>query len=195
MGVWNNYRGKAIPNGWSPRGGQTRSPYGPALDAGGSSSGSAVAVAAGFAPAALAAETDGSIIFPGNRAALYGIKPTVGLTEAGGGLSSIGGAIPVARSMDSVGVMAKGVWDLATVLGVIAESDESGMGQWVYHEAMEVGRAKMWRGLRIGVGPKRFFNETDLGTQVVLEVQAAIELLAASVLKWWMLKFRVWRVF
>ncbi|KAL7414392.1 amidase signature domain-containing protein [Mrakia frigida] len=82
-----NWKGN-ITNGWSARGGQTQSAYviggfAAGGDPCGSSSGSGVGVSAGFAAAALGSETDGSIICPSSRAALFGIKPTVGLTIAG----------------------------------------------------------------------------------------------------------------
>lgn len=173
MSVWSNFRANfgRIPNGWSPRGNQTRSAYGPRLDAGGSSSGSAVAVSAGFAPLALAAETDGSIIFPANRAALYGIKPTVGLTEAGGGLLSIGGAVPVARSLDSVGVMAKSVWDLTAALGLMAEDlDVPGKMGWGFWDAVETGKRDLWRGMRIGIGSRKvYFDAKTVGSLRIVE--------------------------
>jgi amidase len=54
-----------------------------------------VGVSAGFGPVALGTETDGSIICPGSRAALYGIKPTVGLV-------SRAGLIPIAHTLDTV---------------------------------------------------------------------------------------------
>ncbi|OTB04265.1 hypothetical protein M426DRAFT_11887 [Hypoxylon sp. CI-4A] len=77
--------------GWSPHGGQTISPYvGPVKEnekllghsaPGGSSTESAVSVAAGFSPLALGAETIGSIVTPSVRAALYALKPTIGIQD------------------------------------------------------------------------------------------------------------------
>ncbi len=87
-------------SGWSSRGGQTRNPY--ALDRNpcGSSSGSAVAVAANLCAAAIGTETDGSIICPSHANAIVGIKPTVGLV-------SRAGIIPIAHSQDTAGPMAR----------------------------------------------------------------------------------------
>lgn len=78
----------------------------------GSSSGSAAGVAAGFAPLALATETDGSIVQPANRAALYGIKATVGLIPTEG-------TAPWSSLTDSIGGMAKSPQDLAALLEVL----------------------------------------------------------------------------
>ncbi|KAF8243607.1 amidase signature enzyme [Wilcoxina mikolae CBS 423.85] len=172
MSVWSYFRANfgSIPSGWSPRGGQTHSAYSLSADACGSSTGSAVGVSAGFSPLALAAETDGSIICPGNRAALYAIKPTVGLTEAGGGLFSIGGAIPVARSMDSVGVMTKGVWDLVAALDVMVDDYDAGRKSWGYWDAVETGKKDLWRGLRIGVGSRKvYFDPEMVGSKRIVE--------------------------
>lgn len=86
---------------WSARGGQTQSAYvvggfAAGGDPCGSSAGSGVGTSAGFAAAALGSETDGSIICPSNRAALYGIKMTVGL-------SSRSGVVPISSTQDTTG--------------------------------------------------------------------------------------------
>ena len=85
---------------------------------GGSSSGSAAAVAAGFAPLSLATETDGSITQPAGRASLYGMKVTVGAL-------STEGTLPLSPLTDSLGGMAKTTEDLAALIGVLMETDYS----------------------------------------------------------------------
>lgn len=82
----------------------------------GSSSGSGVGVSAGFAPIAIGTETDGSIICPSNRAALFGLKPTVGLT-------SRAGIVPISGTQDSPGPMGRSAWDVAAMLTIIAGFD------------------------------------------------------------------------
>ncbi|KAL8817135.1 MAG: hypothetical protein Q9223_003980 [Gallowayella weberi] len=72
----------------------------------GSSSGSAVGVAAGFAPVSIGAETDGSMVQPATRAALYGLKASHGST-------ALGGVLPGALSFDCLGGFAKTPADLA----------------------------------------------------------------------------------
>ncbi|WP_445379534.1 amidase family protein, partial [Pseudomonas syringae] len=61
LSEWAHFRGYEVPSGWSGRGGQTRNPYDLSADTRGSSSGSAVALAAGFSPLAVGTETNGSI--------------------------------------------------------------------------------------------------------------------------------------
>lgn len=81
MSEWANFRSTHSSSGWSARVGQARNPY--VLDRSpcGSSSGSASAVAAGFAPVSVGTETDGSILCPAAMCGVVGIKPTVGLTS------------------------------------------------------------------------------------------------------------------
>lgn len=74
----------------------------------GSSTGSCVGVSAGFSPIGLGTETDGSIVQPSARAALYGLKPTPGNTE-------MEGVWMVSDVFDAVGAMAKSVTDLASI--------------------------------------------------------------------------------
>ena len=75
LSEWANFRSSRSTSGWSARGGQTRNPY--ALDRNpcGSSSGSAVAVSANLAAAAIGTETDGSILCPAAVNGLVGLKP------------------------------------------------------------------------------------------------------------------------
>src|ERR1700746_1561806 len=88
-----------MPSGYSSLGGQVRNPYAPQVDGkgvpivapGGSSSGSAAAVAAGFAAAAIGTETSGSLLSPANQNGLVTVKPTVGLIRRAG-------IIPIAAS-------------------------------------------------------------------------------------------------
>ncbi|PVH79798.1 amidase signature enzyme [Cadophora sp. DSE1049] len=107
-----NYRqvGIMLPSGWSATGGQIQSVYSPS----GSSSGSAVAVSAGYAPVSLGTETDVSLVCPAGRAALYTLKPTIGLVPQAG-------IVPVSQNFDSAGPMTKTVADLAIVLDAITD--------------------------------------------------------------------------
>ncbi len=116
LSEWANFRSTHSTSGWSSRGGQTRNPY--ALDRNpcGSSSGSAVAVAADLCAAAIGTETDGSIICPAHANGIVGLKPTVGLV-------SRAGIIPIAHSQDTAGPMARSVADAARLLGVLAGPD------------------------------------------------------------------------
>lgn len=130
------WKGFGVTTGWSALGGQTQSPYivGGFKDGdkllghsapGGSSSGSAAGVAAGFSPLALATETDGSIVQPSNRAALYGMKATVGRIPTKG-------TAPWSPVTDSIGGMAKSPQNLATLFNVLLQtkSEDPLTGTW-----------------------------------------------------------------
>ena len=116
LSEWANFRSSRSTSGWSSRGGQTRNPY--ALDRNpcGSSSGSAVAVAANLCSVAVGTETDGSVICPSHVNGVVGIKPTLGLV-------SRSGIIPVAHSQDTAGPMGRTVADAAVLLGALAGID------------------------------------------------------------------------
>jgi amidase len=99
---------------YSSRGGQNRTPYNLAEHPGGSSSGSASSLAANMCAFSIGTETDGSVMFPADRNAVVGIKPTVGLT-------STLGVIPEAPSMDAVGTFGRLVEDATIILDIIAD--------------------------------------------------------------------------
>ncbi len=105
-----------MPNGYSSQGGQVQNPHGKGLDVGGSSSGSAAAIAAGFAPLAVGTETSGSILHPANQNGIVGIKPTVGAV-------SRRGIVPISGSQDTAGPLASTVQDCALLLEVLSASD------------------------------------------------------------------------
>jgi amidase len=113
---WANFRGERSVSGWSGRGGQTLNPY--VLDRSplGSSSGSAVAVAANLCVAAIGTETTGSIVSPSSVCGIVGLKPTVGLV-------SRAGVIPIAASFDTAGPMTRTVRDAALVAAALAGAD------------------------------------------------------------------------
>jgi amidase len=116
LSEWANFRSTRSSSGWSSRGGQTKNPY--ALDRNpcGSSSGSAVAVAANLCAVAVGTETDGSLICPAQTNSIVSIKPTLGLV-------SRFGVIPIAHSQDTAGPMARTVADAAVLLGALAGED------------------------------------------------------------------------
>ncbi|XP_078436236.1 putative amidase At4g34880 [Wolffia australiana] len=116
MSEWASFRSFSAPAGWCARGGQGVNPYNPAATPSGSSSGSAIAVAANLAAVSLGTETDGSILFPAAAQSLVGIKPTVGLT-------SRAGVIPISPRQDTVGPIARTVEDAVRVLEVIVGYD------------------------------------------------------------------------
>lgn len=113
---WSNFKGDGGAAGFSPRGGQSRNPYDPELSPSGSSSGSAISVAAGYVPAAIGSETNGSIISPAAFCGVVGLKPTTGLV-------SRSGVIPISLSQDSPGPLTRSVEDAAIMLSVLAAYD------------------------------------------------------------------------
>lgn len=109
LSEWANFRSSNSISGWSSRGGQTLNPYAPGRSPSGSSSGSAVAVAANLCAAAIGTETDGSIVSPSACNNIVGFKPTLGLV-------SRTGMIPIALSQDTAGPMARSVRDCALLM-------------------------------------------------------------------------------
>ncbi len=118
LSEWANFRSVHATSGWSAIGGLTRNPYVLDRTPCGSSSGSAVAVAAGMAPASIGSETDGSIACPASMTGIVGLKPTRGLL-------SQQGIIPIAHSQDTAGPMARSVADVAILLNALVKSGAS----------------------------------------------------------------------
>jgi Asp-tRNA(Asn)/Glu-tRNA(Gln) amidotransferase A subunit family amidase len=88
--------------------GKTHNPHDPKHTPGGSSSGSAAAVAAGMVPLALGSQTNGSVIRPASFCGVYGFKPTHGLIPRGG-------VLKLSRTLDHVGMFARTLEDIALV--------------------------------------------------------------------------------
>lgn len=107
------------PSGYSAVGGQTFNPYGrKTLDTGGSSSGSAVAVAANFCAAAIGSETSGSILSPSSQNASVGLKPTIGNV-------SRTGIVPISSTLDTAGPISKYVIDNILLYNAIIGYDSN----------------------------------------------------------------------
>ncbi|HEY1310516.1 MAG TPA: amidase, partial [Pseudolabrys sp.] len=96
--------------------GATRNPLDPERTPGGSSSGSAAAVAAGMIPLAIGSQTNGSVIRPASFCGIYGVKPTHGTI-------SRHGALILSLALDHVGVFARSLADCAHILDVLAGYD------------------------------------------------------------------------
>ena len=97
--------------------GKTRNPHNPAHTPGGSSSGSAAAVAAGMVPLALGSQTNGSVIRPASFCGVYGFKPSHGLIPRSG-------ILKLSRTLDHVGVFARTIEDIALLAEQLVGSDE-----------------------------------------------------------------------
>ena len=116
LSEWANFRAYPSSSGWSGLGGQTKNAYDGERNPCGSSSGSAVAVAANLAVFAIGTETNGSIVCPSHANGIVGLKPTVGLI-------SRTGIIPISFTQDTAGPMARSVKDAAIILGWLTGVD------------------------------------------------------------------------
>src|SRR5947209_8208844 len=158
LSEWANFRSTHSSSGWSGRGGQTRNPYAIERNPCGSSSGSAVSVAANLCAVSIGTETDGSIVCPSSANSIVGIKPTVGLI-------SRAGIIPISHTQDTAGPMARTVTDAAILLGALTGVDPRDAASAPsqdksYTDYTKFLDANGLRGARIGVARKFFgFNE------------------------------------
>ncbi|QQK74958.1 amidase [Salicibibacter cibarius] len=108
--------GTNMPENYSSRGGYVLCPYGTQFDVGGSSTGSAAAVAANFATVSIGTDTSGSLLNPATRNSLVTVRPTIGLV-------SRTGTIPLSYAQDTAGPMTQTVTDAARLLETIAGKD------------------------------------------------------------------------
>ncbi|MDO5687362.1 MAG: Asp-tRNA(Asn)/Glu-tRNA(Gln) amidotransferase subunit GatA [Neisseria sp.] len=152
--------------------GATRNPWQPEHVSGGSSGGSAAAVAARLAPAALGSDTGGSIRQPASHCGVTGIKPTYGTV-------SRFGVVAYASSFDQAGPMAQTAEDCALLLNVMAGFDPKDSTS-LERDKEDYSRdlAKPLQGMKIGL-PREYFGD-GLDEEVRRRVQAAIELLRAQ---------------
>lgn len=156
----------------SSYGGQTLNPYDPMRNPGGSSGGTAAAVAASFAAVGWGTDTCGSIRIPAAFNNLFGLRPTKGLT-------SIDGIVPLSHTQDVAGPLARTVTDLAIALDATAGYDPADSATHVMQQrpppaflaALDTGAL---RGARIGV-LEPFFADADADVSAV--VRAALEAL------------------
>lgn len=136
LSEWANIRSTKSTSGWSAVGGLTANPWKHEHSAGGSSSGSGAAIAAGLVSLAVGTETDGSIICPASLNGCVGIKPTVGSVPRTG-------VIPISASQDSPGSMARNVRDAALLLEVMTGA--SGLvNATVERSSLKIGVVKSW---------------------------------------------------
>lgn len=105
-----------------PAFGQTNNPCDPSRTAGGSSGGSAAAVAAGIVPLALGTDTGGSVRAPAAYCGIVGLKPSFGRV-------SLEGVHPLAPSLDHLGLLSRSVEDVALGLAALAPSPAAGVGE------------------------------------------------------------------
>ena len=149
----------------------TKNPWNPAHTPGGSSSGSAVAVAARMCPVAMGSQTIGSVLRPASYSGIVGLKPTYGRV-------SRRGVVPVSWSLDTVGWMGRTVEDAALLLQVMAGPDDqdpvaSRLSAGDYLSGLESSGPP-----RIGLITSFFMEEADQETQ--RRTRAVVEQLASA---------------
>jgi len=149
--------------------GAVHNPWAPNHIAGGSSGGSAAAVAAGLCYGALGSDTAGSVRLPASHCGIVGLKPTYALV-------SIRGVIPLSWSLDHVGPMARTVGDTAALLQVIAGYD----AQDITSEEMKIpdySQALRTHVSSLRIGTPREFFFADLNPEIEAAMKEALSVL------------------
>jgi aspartyl-tRNA(Asn)/glutamyl-tRNA(Gln) amidotransferase subunit A len=141
--------------------GPTKNPRNPERIAGGSSSGSGAAVAAGMCVAALGSDTSGSVRCPAALCGIVGLRPSAKLL-------STRGVVPLSTSFDTVGPMTQTVRDAAIMLDVLSGTTE-------YEAVLREDISQ----LRVGVARRKFFDELD--PEVSAQIEAALEVVGKLV--------------
>ncbi len=153
--------------------GPVRNPWALDRNPGGSSGGSAAAVALDLCYGALGTDTGGSIRTPASYCGIVGLKPTYGLV-------SIRGIVPLTYSLDHCGPMTRTVLDAALMLNAMAGYDRLDIGS-VEHAAEDyaVGMRMKVSDLRIGVARTPFFDHVD--PEIVKAVEEALRVIRPMV--------------
>ncbi len=147
--------------------GKTRNPHNPEHTPGGSSSGSAAAVAAGMVPLAIGTQTNGSVIRPASFCGVYGMKPSRGMVTRYG-------VLPLSPTLDVVGPFARSLEDIALIMEVLAGHDPDDPATLPY-------AAPHFRAVAVEkfpLTPRIAFVRTPAWDKAEPETQAAFEALA-----------------
>ncbi len=175
VGKTNMYEIGINPGGFNAHFGQARNPHDRMRESGGSSSGSAVAVAAGLCPAAIGADGGGSVRIPAAWCGLVGLKPTYGR------VSEVG-AFPLCWSVAHIGPITTSVEDCALVYAAIAGADPSDPNtQAQPPPSIEGAFARDLNGLRIGVFTPWFEHAAPALVAAAKEMRAILEAAGAVV--------------
>ncbi|HMJ41671.1 MAG TPA: amidase [Pseudolabrys sp.] len=150
--------------------GKTKNPRDLSRTPGGSSSGSAAAVAAGMVPLAIGSQTNGSMIRPASFCGVFGVKPSHGLI-------SRAGALNLSRTLDHVGAFARSVEDLALILDVLVATDAADPNSRAYASPRFRGSAAEQPPLP----PSFAFVRTPMWDKADPETQSGLEELAKEV--------------
>lgn len=145
------YGGSGVISHYGP----VRNPWDTARITGGSSSGSAAAVAAGLCYAAIGTDTAGSIRLPASICGITGLKPTYGLVSAAG-------VIPLCWSYDHVGPMTRNAIDAAIILDVIADYDPEDPTSATFDMSQTASAIEQLpSGIRLGTASNLFEEDLD----------------------------------
>ncbi len=148
----------------NPHYGPARNPWDRTRVSGGSSGGSAVALASGMGFGSVGTDTGGSIRIPSALCGIVGLKPTFGRV-------SVRGVIPLSVSLDHVGPLARSVDDVALLLAAISANEHA------FRAPAAGGRGRKSRRLRVTLGwPRDFFFE-KVDDEVARAIEAAVKLL------------------
>lgn len=150
----------------NPAVGSTRNPHDRARTAGGSSGGSAAAVAAGLAPLAIGTDTGGSIRIPAAYCGVVGLKPSYGTVP-------VEGVFPLSWTLDHVGPLARSAGDAALLLAVLAGSPPAPAN------TPDAAGDGTLHGVRLGV-PRGYVDAVTLEAPVRASLQAAEEAAAGD---------------
>lgn len=148
--------------------GFVRNPVDPERVPGGSSGGSAAAVAAGLCDAALGTDTGGSIRQPAAFCGVVGLKPTYGRV-------SRYGLTAFASSFDSIGPITKNIYDAALILEIISGKDENDTTSSSLPVPSFISEVNQIRKFRVGI-PKEYFGE-GLNSDILKSIRSIIEIL------------------
>jgi Asp-tRNA(Asn)/Glu-tRNA(Gln) amidotransferase A subunit family amidase len=166
IGKTNMHEIGILPNSLNAHYGPARNPYALAHEAGGSSSGSAAAVAAGLCPAAIGADGGGSIRIPAAYCGLVGLKPTFGRV-------SEFGAVPLAPSVAHLGPIAATAEDAALLYTAISGPDPQDSNTQRQPPVQVDGRNGCLRGVRIGIYREWF---CDAASEIVAPCEQLLKL-------------------
>jgi amidase len=177
LSEWANFRSTHATSGWSGAGGQTANPYVLDRNPSGSSSGSAVGVAASLAQVAIGTETDGSIVGPAGQNGIVGLKPTLGLV-------SRDGIVPLSAEQDTAGPMARHAVDAALLLQVVAGEDGADVATAEIPAGLDTDFADLdleaLQGARIGVWTLTAEQSAAVDDQTEAVFAAAVKQIEAA---------------
>lgn len=161
--------------GINPHFDSTRNPHNPECYTGGSSSGSAAAVAAGYCPAAIGADGGGSIRIPASLCGVTGLKPTFGRV-------SERGAAPLCWSVAHIGPIAATARDAALLYAVIAGKD-TGETLTMHQPEPDLTKKNGIEGLRLGIYPEWFYDCNKSIHKILKETVSRLETMGAEIVE------------